>query len=223
MLADQLDYVVGVDPHRDTHALAIVDVRTGGVVLGTGVAASSSGYAHALELAKAHAPGRRAFAIEGAGSGTLFHCRRPDYPITRTTRSRAARGSLMPTGIAAHYAASATPTSEPNSRPRKAGVSASATSQEITPFRSWCVTGALTEGRRVPSVKRVALPPKRDSLFETTRESELLLGRGCREFAPRSGRRATLNRGRLTGRASDVRPALVRAPVDEGRSGGSCR
>src|SRR6266511_523586 len=32
MLADQLDYVVGVDPHRDTHALAIVDVRTGGVV-----------------------------------------------------------------------------------------------------------------------------------------------------------------------------------------------
>jgi hypothetical protein len=32
MLADQLDYVIGVDPHRDTHALAVVDVRTGGVV-----------------------------------------------------------------------------------------------------------------------------------------------------------------------------------------------
>ena len=29
MLADQLDYVVGVDPHRDWHALAVVDVRTG--------------------------------------------------------------------------------------------------------------------------------------------------------------------------------------------------
>ena len=26
MLADQLDYVVGVDPHRDSHALAIVKV-----------------------------------------------------------------------------------------------------------------------------------------------------------------------------------------------------
>jgi hypothetical protein len=36
MLADQLDYVVGVD----THALAIVDVRTGGIVLETSVAAS---------------------------------------------------------------------------------------------------------------------------------------------------------------------------------------
>jgi transposase len=68
MLADQLDYVIGVDPHRDTHALAIVDVRTGGVVLETTVEASSSGYARALQLAQRHAPGRRAFAIEGAGS-----------------------------------------------------------------------------------------------------------------------------------------------------------
>jgi transposase len=68
MLADQLDYVIGVDPHRDTHALAIVDARTGGVVYEGSVSASSSGYARALELAKEHAPGRRAFAIEGTGS-----------------------------------------------------------------------------------------------------------------------------------------------------------
>jgi hypothetical protein len=32
MLADELDYVIGVDPHRDAHALAVVDVHTGGVV-----------------------------------------------------------------------------------------------------------------------------------------------------------------------------------------------
>jgi transposase len=68
MLADQLDYVIGVDPHRDTHALAIVDVRTGGVVFETSVAASSGGYARALELAREQAPGRRAFAVEGSGS-----------------------------------------------------------------------------------------------------------------------------------------------------------
>lgn len=36
MLADQLDYVIGVDPHRDAHALAIVDVRSGGIVFETG-------------------------------------------------------------------------------------------------------------------------------------------------------------------------------------------
>ena len=68
MLADQLDYVIGVDPHRDTHALTIVDVRTGGIVLEASVAANSNGYARALELAELHAPGRRAFAIEGTGS-----------------------------------------------------------------------------------------------------------------------------------------------------------
>jgi transposase len=68
MLADQLDYVVGVDPHRDTHAVAIVEVRSGGVVLEASVEADSRGYAHALELARRYAPGRRAFAIEGTGS-----------------------------------------------------------------------------------------------------------------------------------------------------------
>src|SRR5213082_1542873 len=68
MLADQLDYVVGVDPHRDLHALAVVHVLSGAVVFETTVAASSQGYAEALRLVDAHAPGGRAFAVEGSGS-----------------------------------------------------------------------------------------------------------------------------------------------------------
>ncbi len=68
MLADQLDYVVGVDPHRDSHAIAVVEVVTGAVVFETTVAASSDGYADALRLVDAHAFGRRAFAVEGSGS-----------------------------------------------------------------------------------------------------------------------------------------------------------
>jgi transposase len=68
MLADQLDYVVGVDPHRDSHALAVVDVRTGAVVFETAVAANGEGYARALELVDVHALGRRAFTVEGSGS-----------------------------------------------------------------------------------------------------------------------------------------------------------
>jgi transposase len=68
MLADRLDYVIGVDPHRDTHALAVVDVRTGGVVVERSVSANSAGYKRALQLAQEYAPGRRAFAIEGTGS-----------------------------------------------------------------------------------------------------------------------------------------------------------
>ena len=68
MLADQVDYVVGVDPHRDSHALAIVHVLSGAVVFETTIAASSQGYAEALRLVDAHAAGRRAFAVEGSGS-----------------------------------------------------------------------------------------------------------------------------------------------------------
>jgi transposase len=68
MLADQLDYAIGVDPHRDAHALAIVEVRTGLVVFEARVAADSGGYAEALALAEERAPGRRAFAVEGTGS-----------------------------------------------------------------------------------------------------------------------------------------------------------
>jgi transposase len=68
MLADELDYVVGVDPHRDRHALAVLEVRTSGVVAEAAVAAASGGYRQALALAKQQAPGRRAWAIEGTGS-----------------------------------------------------------------------------------------------------------------------------------------------------------
>jgi transposase len=68
MLADELDFVVGVDPHRDSHAITVVEVRTGIVVVESSVAADSGGYAEALRVADEHAPGRRAFAIEGSGS-----------------------------------------------------------------------------------------------------------------------------------------------------------
>src|SRR6266536_3243446 len=68
MLADQLDYVVGVDPHRDSHALAVVHAVSGAVLFEAAVDASSDGYAHALTLVDQHAPGRRAFAVEGTGS-----------------------------------------------------------------------------------------------------------------------------------------------------------
>src|SRR6266478_9141601 len=68
MLADQLDYAVGVDPDRDSHALAVVHVVSGAVIFEAAVAASSDGYANALKLVDQHAPGRRAFAVEGTGS-----------------------------------------------------------------------------------------------------------------------------------------------------------
>jgi transposase len=68
MLADQLDYIIGVDPHRDSHALAVVQAVSGVVVFEATVDANSGGYAQALKLADEHAAGRRAFAVEGTGS-----------------------------------------------------------------------------------------------------------------------------------------------------------
>jgi transposase len=68
MLADQLDYIVGVDPHRDSHAIAVVHVQSGAVVFETTVVANSDGYAKALKIVGEHASGRRAFAVEGTGS-----------------------------------------------------------------------------------------------------------------------------------------------------------
>ena len=68
MLADEVDYVVGVDPHRDAHALAVVEVRSGAVVFEATTQADAEGYACVLRLVDRHAPGRRAFAVEGTGS-----------------------------------------------------------------------------------------------------------------------------------------------------------
>jgi len=68
MLADEVDFVVGVDTHRDWHSLAVVEVRNGAVVCETRVPTNSSGYADALRFAELHGTGRRAFAVEGTGS-----------------------------------------------------------------------------------------------------------------------------------------------------------
>ncbi len=42
MLADQLDSIVGVDPHRDSHALGVVEVVSGAVVFETSVLATAT-------------------------------------------------------------------------------------------------------------------------------------------------------------------------------------
>ena len=67
MLADELDHVVGVDTHRDQPMLAVVVVPTGAVVAQRSVAATPRRYSAALRFADEFAPGRRLWAIEGAG------------------------------------------------------------------------------------------------------------------------------------------------------------
>jgi hypothetical protein len=66
MLADELDYVVGVDTHRDQHTLAVVVAGTGAVVAQTVVETSTRGYTDARRFWERHAAGARLWAIEGA-------------------------------------------------------------------------------------------------------------------------------------------------------------
>jgi transposase len=68
MVADELDYVVGVDTHLDEHVLAIVAAPSGAVVARRSIQASARGYAAALRFAAAEAKGARVWAIEGTGS-----------------------------------------------------------------------------------------------------------------------------------------------------------
>lgn len=66
MVAERLDYAIGVDSHRDWHALALV-ARSGARLRACDVRADETGYAEALALVRTHAPGRRAWALEGSG------------------------------------------------------------------------------------------------------------------------------------------------------------
>ena len=66
-LAGTIDGVIGVDPHRDTLTAAATDL-VGGVLAQTSVRADAAGYRRLLAFAQAQVPGRRCWAVEGAGS-----------------------------------------------------------------------------------------------------------------------------------------------------------
>jgi hypothetical protein len=68
MLAEQADYVIGVDTHRDAHCAAAIAVSTGGLLAQTTVAADAFGYKRLLRFARQHATARRVWAIESSGS-----------------------------------------------------------------------------------------------------------------------------------------------------------
>jgi len=124
MLADRLDYVVGVDPHRDEHAVGVIDVRSGVVVFEASVAADSNGYVEALRLAEAHAPGRRAFAVEGGGSygaGLTRFLTRSGEQVFEVGRLPKQRGSGKTDALDAVRAARAVLSQERPATPRSGG------------------------------------------------------------------------------------------------------
>jgi transposase len=67
MVAELVDYVVGVDTHRDEHTLALVEATSGAVLAQRSIASNSRGYAQALRFVQEQARGARLWALEGAG------------------------------------------------------------------------------------------------------------------------------------------------------------
>lgn len=67
MLADRVDYVIGIDCHKDSHVAAVVD-RLGSLKATLSVTTDATGYRSLLKWADQNAQGRRVWAIEGAGS-----------------------------------------------------------------------------------------------------------------------------------------------------------
>ncbi|WP_207619739.1 transposase [Nocardioides sp. IC4_145] len=87
-LREVVDVVIGVDTHVHTHAAAVIDARTGGVLAEVSVEATAAGYAQLLEFADAHAA-LRAWAIEGTGShgaGLTRHLQRHNEVVIELDR-----------------------------------------------------------------------------------------------------------------------------------------
>src|SRR2546423_861757 len=85
MLADELDFVVGVDPHRDSHAIAVVEVRTGLVAFEWSVMADSGSAACCRPAMRQG--GVRSRSRDAARSGPAP---RGSSPITARTGFRSA-------------------------------------------------------------------------------------------------------------------------------------
>ena len=66
-LAEAVDFVVGVDTHKNSHTAAVV-LPTGGLLAHFTVATDAFVYKRLLTFAKGQAPGRRSWAVEGTGS-----------------------------------------------------------------------------------------------------------------------------------------------------------
>lgn len=66
-LSEQVEFVVGVDTHQDTHTAAVLD-RIGVTHATTTQPADPGGYQRRLAFARRHAPQHRLWAVEGSGS-----------------------------------------------------------------------------------------------------------------------------------------------------------
>src|SRR5690242_9891559 len=130
MLAELVEVVIGVDTHKDTHTVALVDTRTGAVLARVTVTADPDGYADLVALADRHA-GLRAWAMEGSGgygAGLAHHLAEAgemvielDRPV-RPARRAGAKSDPIDAERAAREALSRTQLAQPKTGPERAAL-----------------------------------------------------------------------------------------------------
>jgi transposase len=125
MFAESVDVVIGVDSHRDSHALALVDTGLAALIAEERVDANREGYRQALKLASGCGR-RRLWAVEGTGSygaGLARFLQQQGervLELERPVRS-GSRGRVKSDALDALRAARAALTGEPLAELRRAG------------------------------------------------------------------------------------------------------
>lgn len=127
MLADLVEFVIGVDTHKDRHSAALV-AANGGQLDALDVPASGAGYRQLLKWVEERADGPRAWAIEGTGSygaGLTRHLQeRSEWVIEadRPTRPARRKGGAKSDAIDAVRAAREALSRDSFGSPRQGGL-----------------------------------------------------------------------------------------------------
>src|SRR6266496_2575445 len=228
MVTELVDYVVGVDTHRDEHTLALVQAATGAVLAQRTVTSNGRGYAEALRFASQQVDAARLWAIEGAGhygAGLARYLGERGETVLEVGRSP--RGERRLRGkddqLDAVRAARAALRSEPLPRPRSGECrealrlllvarrsAVDARREALVQLRSVIVTAP---DRLRQELRGRARGPARPAHARTTSRSGGRRGRRARGRDPRARARARTGVARGAGRRPDRRRPTARRLV----------
>jgi transposase len=163
MLAEVVEFVIGVDTHSQTHTAAVVATGTRAVLATATVTADHDGYAELVAMAEAHG-GLRGWAIEGTGgygAGLARHLAELgelvvelDRPV-RPARRAGAKSDPIDAERAARDALSRAQLAQPKTGPERAGL------QILLTARRAAIAAATTGQRQLRALVITAPEPVR--------------------------------------------------------------
>ncbi len=212
MLADQVDFVIGVDTHKLAHSAALLN-QVGGVLGAYELCANGPGYRALLNWARTTATGRRAWAVEGTGSygaglvGFLESAGELVLEVERPERRRrGAKSDQIDAIAAARHALSREQLCRPRRGPEREAIRVLLSSRE----------GAIRAATQARNQLRALVLTADESLRqELSRLSDQQLLRRCRDLG--RGTRQDVRRRALTMALSRI-AVRVRALEAEARA-----